>query len=74
MVRDDCLKPFHIQEWIDSFDLSSGSKRNYARAVTRCMNWCEEQGLIERSPLAHFDQEKGFFWLCSGWFLRRSSV
>ena len=50
-LQADCLKPFHIQEWIDSFELSSGSKRNYARAVTRCMNWCEEQGMIERSPL-----------------------
>lgn len=58
-LQADCLKPFHIQEWIDSFDLSSGSKRNYARAVTRCMNWCEEQGLIERSPLAHFKKPRG---------------
>ena len=57
-LQADCLKPFHIQEWIDSFDLSSGSKRNYARAVTRCMNWCEEQGLIERSPLAHFKKPR----------------
>ena len=58
-LQADCLKPFHIQEWIDSFELSSGSKRNYARAVTRCMNWCEEQGIIERSPLAHFKKPRG---------------
>ncbi len=58
-LRADCLKPFHIQEWIDSYELSSGSKRNYARAVTRCMNWCEEQGMIERSPLAHFKKPRG---------------
>ena len=58
-LRADCLKPFHVQQWIDSFRLSSGSKRNYARAITRCMNWCEEQGLIERSPLAHFKKPRG---------------
>jgi integrase len=54
------LKPIHVQQWIDSYDhLSSGSKRNHARSVVRCMNWAEEQGLVERSPLAHFKKPKG---------------
>ena len=55
-VRD--LRPFHVQQWIDGYDFSSGSKRNYARAVVRCMNWAEEQGLVERSPLAHFKKPR----------------
>ena len=30
------LKPFHVQQWIDSYDhLSSGSKRNMCRAIQR---------------------------------------
>lgn len=53
------LKPFHVQEWIDGINLSKGSKRNYARSVVRCMNWCEEQGIIERTPLAHFKKPRG---------------
>jgi len=59
-LRVGTLKPFHVQEWIDSFvDLSSGSKRNYARAIMRCMRWAEEQGMIDRSPIAHFKKPKG---------------
>ncbi len=53
------LKPFHVQQWIDSFELSSGSKRNYARSIMRCMTWCEEQGLIDRSPIRHFKKPRG---------------
>jgi integrase len=53
------LKPFHLQQWIDRYDhLSSGAKRNYCRAVTRAMNWAEEQGLIDRTPLAHFKKPR----------------
>jgi integrase len=53
------LKPFHVQQWIDSYKLSSGSKRNFARSIVRCMNWCEEQGLIDKSPLRHFKKPRG---------------
>lgn len=53
------LRPFHVQEWIDSYpDWSSGTKRNYCRAIVRAMNWAEEQGLIDRTPLAHFKKPR----------------
>ena len=53
------LKPFHLQHWIDSYiHLSSGSKRNHCRAVIRAMHWAEEQGLIDRTPLAHFKKPR----------------
>jgi integrase len=49
------LKPYHVQQWIDSYKhLSDGSKRNLCRSIQRAMRWAEEQGYIERSPLAHF--------------------
>jgi hypothetical protein len=49
------LKPYHLQRWIDAHpNWSPGSKRNGCRAVQRAMRWAEEQGLIDRSPLAHF--------------------
>ncbi len=53
------LKPYHLQQWIDSYDeLSNGSKRNHCRAVQRAMRWAEEQGLIDRTPLAHFKKPR----------------
>ena len=55
----DELKPLHVQQWIDSYpDLAPGSKRNYARTIVRTMAWAEEQGLIERSPIARFKKPK----------------
>jgi integrase len=48
-----------VQQWIDSFPTAaSGTKRNYAQSIVRCMNWAEQQGHIERSPLAHFKKPK----------------
>jgi len=53
------FKPFHVQQWIDSFSgIASGTKRNYAQSIIRCMNWAEQQGLIDRSPIAHFRKPK----------------
>ncbi len=53
------LRPFHVQQWIDSYpDLSSGTKRNYCRAIVRVMHWAEEQGLIDRTPLVHFKKPR----------------
>ncbi|MCC7085006.1 MAG: tyrosine-type recombinase/integrase [Pirellulales bacterium] len=53
------LKSFHVQQWIDGYQISNGSKRNYCRAIQRCLRWCEEQGLIDRSPIAHFKKPRG---------------
>ena len=38
--------------------LSNGSKRNHCRAVQRAMRWAEEQGFIDRTPLAHFKKPR----------------
>lgn len=53
------LKPFHVQQWIDGYEVKSGTKRNFARSIMRCMNWCEEQGLIEKNPIRHFKKPRG---------------
>lgn len=54
------LKPFHVQEWIDSYpDLSSGSKRNLCRSILRAMTWAEKQGYIDRSPIRGFEKPAG---------------
>jgi integrase len=53
------LRPFHVQQWIDSFShLSTGSKRNYCRAIQRALRWAEQQGIIDRSPIAHFEKPR----------------
>lgn len=53
------LKPHHVQTWIDPMKVASGTKRNFARSITRCMTWAAEQGYIEKSPLAFFKKPRG---------------
>jgi integrase len=59
----DRLKPHHVQQWVDNHTalkpdgtprpVSDGTLRNLIAAVKRAMTWAEEQGFIDRSPLAH---------------------
>jgi integrase len=59
-LTTDALRPIHVQEWIDSFsDAGSGTKRNYARSIQRCLNWGEEMGIVDRSPITRFKKPKG---------------
>ena len=53
------LRPFHVQEWLDSFELSNGSKRNYGRAIKRCIRWAKRQGYIDRNPIEDLELPKG---------------
>jgi integrase len=54
------LRPYHVQRWIDGRERwSDGSRRNAIRAVKRAFKWAEEQGYIERSPVAHMKKPKG---------------
>jgi len=46
------LKPFHVQQWVDSYEaLSRTSKRNYVRTVKRCVKWAKQQGYTEQNPV-----------------------
>lgn len=48
------LKPYHVQAWVDGgTDWSNGTRRNAIASVKRVFIWAEEQGYIERSPIAH---------------------
>ncbi len=54
------LRPFHVQQWIDAREgWADGSRRNAIRAVKRVFKWAEEQGYIDRSPVAHMKKPKG---------------
>lgn len=53
------LLPIHVQEWIDSFDVAAGTKRNYARAIQRAMRWAAKMRCIDKNPIADFEKPKG---------------
>jgi len=46
------LKPYHVQQWVDSYPgLSTTTRRNYLRSVKRCLKWAVQQGYIPASPI-----------------------
>ncbi len=47
------LRPYHVEKWADSYDVSVTTRRNYLRAVKRCIRWAKEQGYIDDSPVAY---------------------
>lgn len=52
-LRVGDLKPFHAQQWVDSYaGLSVTSRRNYLRTIKRCLAWAVRQGYLEKNPLA----------------------
>lgn len=47
------LKPYHVQNWVDSdADKSSSTRRAKIRSVKRALNWAKQQGYINSQPLA----------------------
>lgn len=52
------LRPFHVQQWLDDMDLSSGSKRNYCRSIKRCLRWAKQQGYITVNPIAEMPEPR----------------
>ena len=54
------LRPFHVQQWVDSYpQLSRSSRRNYFRTVKACMRWSLQQGYIDKNPIAHLSIPAG---------------
>ncbi len=50
------LKPFHVQQWVDSYPrLGRTSKRNYVRTVKRCCKWAVQQGYLPTSPIEQLE-------------------
>jgi len=53
-LRTTDLKPFHVQQWVDSYpDLGRTSRRNYLRSVKRCCKWAVQQGYLSANPVEH---------------------
>lgn len=50
------LRPFHVEEWVDSYPhLSKTSRRNYIRSVKLCLRWATKLGYVERNPIAELE-------------------
>lgn len=58
-LRPDELRPFHVEKWADAFKISRTTRRNYLRAVKRCMRWAKQQGYIDENPIADLEVPSG---------------
>lgn len=58
-LRPDELRPFHVEKWADAFDVSRTTRRNYLRAVKRCLRWAKQQGYIDNNPIADLEVPSG---------------
>lgn len=58
-LRPDELRPFHVEKWADAFDVSRTTRRNYLRAVKRCLRWAKQQGYIDDNPIADLEVPSG---------------
>ena len=55
-LRSTDLKPFHAQQWVDSYPaLGRTSRRNYLRSVKRCLKWAVQQGYLSENPIEHLE-------------------
>lgn len=54
-LRTSDLRPFHVENWVDEYQFSVTSRRNYLRSVKRCLKWAVKQGYIDSSPVAHME-------------------
>jgi len=54
-LRTDELRPYHVDNWVDDYQLSVTSRRNYLRSVKRCLKWAKKQGYIDDNPIADLE-------------------
>ena len=54
-LRVDQLQPLHVQQWVDGYDVAQTSRRNYIRAVKRCVKWAVVQGYLPHNPIQHLE-------------------
>ncbi len=58
-LRPDELRPFHVEKWADAYEISRTTRRNYLRAVKRCLRWAKQQGYIDENPIADLEVPSG---------------
>ena len=57
-IAAEQLKPFMVQQWVDGYELSVTSQRNYLRSAKRCYKWARRLGYIENNPIADMEVPK----------------
>lgn len=50
-MQAEQMRPFHIEDWVNRYDFSITSRRNYMRAAKRCFKWAKKQGYLESNPI-----------------------
>jgi integrase len=58
-MRASDVRPFHVQEWVNGYQLSISSRRNYMRTVKRCLSWATKQGYLARNPVESLEIPNG---------------
>jgi integrase len=46
------FRPFHVERWVDDYELAVTSRHNYFRSIKTCLKWAVKQGYIDASPIA----------------------
>jgi len=54
-MRVSALRPFHVEQWVDEYDIARTTRRNYFRSIKRCLSWARRQGRIDHDPLEALD-------------------
>lgn len=54
-MRVSALRPFHVEQWVDEYDVAQTTRRNYFRSIKRCLSWARRQGRIDIDPLEALD-------------------
>ena len=49
------VRPHHVEAWVDDYDFTVTSRRNYMRTVKRCLSWSLKQGFIDVNPVASLE-------------------
>ena len=50
-MRVSTLKPHHVEQWVDQYDIAKTTRRNYFQCIKRCLTWAKRQGHIDSNPL-----------------------
>ena len=59
-LRASDIRPFHVQQWVDSYEgLSQNSRRNYFRTIKRCLKWLHQHGYVADNPIATMELPGG---------------
>jgi integrase len=55
----ESLTVAQVEEWVDEFGFSVTSRRNYYRAVKRCLKWARRRKLLKRNPIRDLEVPSG---------------